>query len=57
MWLYVVTLLHWTKKLEWYTPRLVVKNGQPKNTSNDEIGLCAQNMLIVLELIQSKGNM
>jgi hypothetical protein len=48
MWLYVVTLLNCTHKLEWYMARLVVKNGQPKNTSNDEIRLCAQNKLIVL---------
>ena len=25
MWLYVVTLLNWTHKLEWYMARLVVK--------------------------------
>ena len=48
MWPYVVTLLNWIHKLEWYAARLVVKNGHSKNTSNDEIGLCAQNRLIRL---------
>ena len=39
------------KKVEWLVTRHVLKNGHQKDTCYDEIGLCSQNVDIVLDLI------
>ena len=45
------TTIIWTPIVEWYVVRCVSKNGQQKERCVNEIGLHAQNMLIILGLI------
>ena len=45
---YVVTLLSWIPKIEWYMARPGVKKRHQKDMWHDEIGLCAQYLDTIL---------
>lgn len=45
---YVVTVLNWTPTFEWYMTRFAVENGHQEDIFVNEIGLCAQNISIIL---------
>lgn len=48
---WVVNLLDWTSIFEWHMTTLVIKNRNPKDTCHNEIGLCAQELWIIVSLI------
>lgn len=44
----MVTVLNWTPTFEWYMARFAVENGHQEGICFNEIGLCAQNISIIL---------
>ena len=50
----MVTYLNWTHVVEWFMVRCNSKNGYPKDMYSKEIGLHAQNMIIILSSIVNR---